>query len=159
MDRLTFETIVRSRTTSTNESVVTLASEWYPVQSYSGPCFVYLSGFETRPGNHSVPIIDLDSEDNPLGTVRSVVGSCRKLTVRGSELICIAAYASDPEAQKIKAEFDSGVRRSLIAFVDIIEGVRLRPGERFSDSIVGGSSGSIVAVTWRPIKALTSRSW
>ncbi|MFN7878288.1 MAG: hypothetical protein ACK5PB_23430 [Pirellula sp.] len=156
MDRVTFETIVRSRT-ALKGSVTILASELRPAYSHHGPVYIAMSGYQSRAGRHAIQLVDHDIEhDDPLNTVRSVVGSIKNAAVRGAELVGVIAFASDDESQQVKSEFDSGIRRTVQPFVHVVCGCQLRNGERWSDTITGPA---LIAVDWRLAYALTSKEW
>ncbi len=118
------------------------------------PEYLLASGFETRFGNHAVPIVDVDGEGGS-GSVRNIIGSLRNLTVDRSRLVGRAVFASDDQAQETKRQFLDGKRKVFKLVSNDIEGVLLKDGEQFE-----GIAGPATVITkWRPHALETSQGY
>lgn len=136
--------------TRSGEVMAYLSNDMRPIETEHGKTYLLSSGFESRPGKHALCIYDADHE---VESVRSIIGSVRSVTVRGQDVVGVATFASDPEAQAIRQQFVDGTRKVFRLSVQVIEGVQLKPGELYGD-IIGPA---LVATRWRPGRVETKK--
>lgn len=136
--------------TRNGEVMVYLSSDSKPIETEHGTTYLLSSGFESRPGSHAVCIYDADLGAD---TVRSVIGSVRSITVRGQDVVGVATFASDSEAQAIRRDFVDGKRKAFSLSVQVIEGIELKQGELYGDM----HGPALVATRWHPLRVETSK--